>query len=70
MQVRIFHGAHSYAFLTLANGFRFDIQLSHGKSAPKSLREYATDNRERARLLIEKAELAEQAATILESENV
>lgn len=67
IDVRILVGAHAYA--TVTEGSRkTDFLLSAGKSAPASLREYADEQRERAQRILAMANLAERAATKLESE--
>lgn len=67
MKVRLLIGANAYACVTLDNGHRVDIRLDAGKSAHASLREYAEKMRIEADRKIEMAEIAECAATVLES---
>lgn len=64
--VKLLIGANAYACIE-ESGRKTDILLSHGKGAPASLREYAADQRQRAKKLTELAELAERAAKVLES---
>lgn len=65
MKVRIIIGQYAYACITHEAGTT-DIRLEPGRSAPVSLREYAGNKRRDAERALELAELAEQAATVLE----
>lgn len=65
IDVRILVGAHAYATVTEGNR-KTDFLLSAGKSAQASLREYATEQRERVQRILAMADLAERAATKLE----
>lgn len=67
MKVHTFVGAHAYACVELSNGAKVDIRLDAGKSDVRSLREYADDKRRESARALEMAEIAERAATILES---
>lgn len=64
--VRILVAANAYACIAHVAG-QTDIRLSPGKSAQVSLREYATDTRQRADDMLRKAALAENAAAWLDS---
>ena len=67
MKVRIFVGA-SRAYACIETETRnMDIQLASGKSAEKSLREYAAEERARALKILQRAEVAEAAANHLEN---
>lgn len=64
-QVSLFFGAHAYACITEC-GVRFDVRLTPGRKAATSLREYAEEQRARAACIIESAERAERAASVLD----
>lgn len=66
IEVRLLIGANAYAVIKEGNR-QTDIMLSPGRGAPASLREYATDQRERAARILALADLAERAADKLES---
>lgn len=68
INVKLLIGANAYACIT-HEGCKTDILLQAGKSAQASLREYASDQRERARKMEELAILAERAADKLD-ENI
>lgn len=68
MKVKFLIGANAYACVEQANGRRTDFLLSPGRKASKSLREYAEERRADAARIISMADLAEQAATVLEGE--
>ncbi len=65
-KVTLLVGANAYACID-DDGRKTDILLSPGKGAPASLREYAAEQRERAARLTAMADLAERAASELES---
>lgn len=67
-QVRLIIGASAYACITEC-GVKFDIRLAPGRLAATALREYAEMERARAACLIEKAELAERGAAVLDQQN-
>lgn len=67
ISVRMLIGANAYACIT-KGGRKTDILLQAGKSAQSSLREYAVEQRERAKRILEMADLAEMAADKLDSE--
>ena len=67
-QVRLLIGASAYACITEC-GVKFDVRLAPGRLAATALREYAESERARAACLIEKAELAERAALVLDKQN-
>lgn len=66
MKVRILVGANAYACIEDA-GRSMDVRLSPGRSAPTSMRETAKEWRDKAAQLIERADLAERAAALLET---
>lgn len=68
MKVRLIIGANAYAVIEQSSGRRTDIRLSPGKSAQASLREYAIEQRDRAARILNMANLAEDAARLLERE--
>lgn len=63
-KVKLLIGANAYACIT-ESGVAFDVKLAPGKSAESALREYASEQRERAQSLIANAEMAERAALVL-----
>lgn len=66
MEVKIIIGAaNAYACITTPST-SLDIKLESGRSAQKSLREFANDQVERANRLTRMADLAVQAAALLE----
>lgn len=67
ISVHIFIGANAYACIT-KGGRKTDILLQAGKSAQSSLREYAEEQRERAKRILELSDLAEMAADKLDLE--
>lgn len=67
MKVKILVGAQAaYACIETSNR-TLDIRLASGKSAAKSLREYAKEEQERAAAILGRAALALQAAEVLDS---
>jgi hypothetical protein len=68
MEVKVMCGAQ-YAYACLkAENFSMDVQLSHGKSAEKSLRQSAAEMIEDAQRRMARANRMLQAAAILEAE--
>ncbi|MDB6151513.1 MAG: hypothetical protein JWQ44_2961 [Chthoniobacter sp.] len=65
-QVRLIIGASAYACIKEC-GVQFDVRLAPGRSAAVALREYAEVERARAACIIENANRAERAATVLEA---
>ena len=63
MKVNI--GANSYASVD-QDGVMTDFRLSAGRSASTSLREYAASLRQQVKSDVDRAELADQAADMLE----
>lgn len=56
------------AYACIRDGARtLDIRLMPGRSAPKALREHVASERKRASDILERADLAERAATQLEA---
>lgn len=66
MKVSFCMGAHTYAVIE-KDGARTDIRLSPGKSAAKSLHEYADEQMERIAHLTHMATLAREAASAIEA---
>lgn len=65
MKVRIIMGAsNAYACIT-GETYSMDVLLHRGRGAVRSLRESASENREKAARLLLQAERMEQAADIL-----
>ncbi len=67
MRVRVIIGAHAYA--NIEDGARdMDVLLSPGKGVAKSLRESASEMREKAAKYLERAGVMERAANHYEAE--
>jgi hypothetical protein len=66
INVRFMIGAHAYACVKDNIG-QIDFLLSPGRSAQKSLRAHAADERKRAARIIRNAERAEMAADWLDN---
>lgn len=67
MKVKLHFGAHAYACIE-EDGRKTDIMLSAGRPSWVALRQYAGEQEERARRILEIADLARRASIILEQE--
>lgn len=68
MQVKLFFGTYAYAMIKHDQG-SLDIRLESGRSASQSLREYCAEQEKRAADILERVNLARQAAAILDKES-
>jgi len=70
MKVRVIIGAQAaYACIT-TESISLDIRLESGRSAQRSLQEFAQEQTDKALRLIRQAQLANEAAAILENQGV
>lgn len=67
MKVSILIGANAYAVI-MTDTRSLDVLLAPGRSAAKSLRESAEEDRAKAERLLARAELLDQAAIILDNQ--
>ncbi len=68
MRVTTFIGAEAAYAVIKTERVSMDIRLEPGRSAAKSLREWAAEKRSRAQWMLERADMAEAAAAYLEAE--